>query len=152
MYKLVIPDTSCLIALHSLKLLDLLQRFYSEASVPPGVNQEYGEELPTWMKLKEVENKLLVSSLKRHLGRGESEVIAISTETEHSVVVLDDKKARIIAKDLGVKVTGTLGLILRAKSEGSLVSVRNAISTLEDSGFRISDELYSRILELSGED
>lgn len=146
----VVPDTSCLIALSALSLLDLLERFYGEVLVPLAVADELGEPLPPWAS-KVQASPLLVTALRESLGRGEAEVIALAAETPGSLAVLDDQRARTTARSMGVKLTGTLGILLRAKREGALASMSSALEALEAIGFHMAPELAASMRELAGE-
>jgi len=146
----VVPDTSSLIALSTLSLLDVLEHFYGEVVVPPAVAEEFGEPLPTWVTQLEA-NPLLVTALRESLGRGEAEVIAVAAESPGSLAILDDQRARAAARAMGVRLTGTLGVLLRAKHEGVLASVSSALDTLEQSGFHMSLQLTARVRQLAGE-
>jgi predicted nucleic acid-binding protein len=75
------------------------------------------------------------------VGAGEAEAIALSIECSAARLVLDDKKARQIARRLQLPVTGTLAILLRAKDQGILSKVRDAIDALIKANFRVSDIL-----------
>jgi hypothetical protein len=146
----VVPDTSCLIALSALSLLDLLHEFYDEVLIPRGVAVELGEPLPAWAVLVDAA-PLVVAALRDSLGLGESEVIAVAAEHPGSIAVLDDERARAVARAMGVTLTGTLGVLLRARREGRLPSLSAALDTLDAAGFRMSPALKARMRELAGE-
>lgn len=152
MPSLAIPDTSCLIGLSGGHLLDVLPRLYSEVLVPRGVVAEFGDPLPGWASPALVGNSSLVQALRSSLGLGESEVIALALEHQDAVAVLDDLKARRMARELGVRFTGTAGLLLKAKALGHIPSVAEALDAMAPSGFRLSDELRREVLRLAGED
>ncbi|GAB6102784.1 hypothetical protein JCM16138_20070 [Thermococcus atlanticus] len=67
------------------------------------------------------------------------------------MVVLDDKDARKVARGFGLRVTGTLGLLLLAKRKGLIDAIGPYIEGLRKHGFRISDEIVRKILESAGE-
>jgi len=85
------------------------------------------------------------------IDRGEAAVIQTALDETHEVVVLDDRKARRIALALGMKVTGTLGILLQAKQAGSLPSVTMAIAALQARGMWIAPALLAKALALAGE-
>lgn len=151
MPKVAIPDTSCLIALSSLGKLEILKQFYATVLVPSAVQNEFGDGLPAWIKVKDVSDHLSTSVLRNSLGPGEAEVIVLASEENESLVILDDQKARRIAIDLNIRCTGTIGLLLRAKNEGLVNSLADVLGPLAESGFRISAELTEQMLKLAGE-
>jgi hypothetical protein len=146
----VVPDTSCLIALSALSLLDVLHDFYGEVLVPAAVAEEFGEPLPEWV-IQVQGNPLVIAALRESLGRGEAEVIAATAENSNTLAVLDDQRARAIARAMGIRLTGTLGILLRAKREGALTSVHSALDVLEQVGFHMSSELRAKVRELAEE-
>ena len=147
----IISDTSCLIVLSRIRRLNLLKDMYGEIWIPEKVKEEFGEPLKTWIQIKKVRNQKAVRILELHLDPGESEVIALGLETEDSLLILDDNKARNSAKGLGLKVTGTLGIILKAKEKKIITSVSEIIEDLTRENFRISNELKREMLKLAKE-
>jgi len=84
------------------------------------------------------------------LGPGESEAIALAAQHPGALVVLDDLRARRVARDMGLRLTGTVGVLLRAKREGLLTSVSSALARAESVGFRVSIALRDEALRLAG--
>jgi predicted nucleic acid-binding protein len=85
------------------------------------------------------------------LGAGESEVLALAEEITNATVVLDDRRARQYARLLNIKITGTLGILLKAKKTGGLPAVRPIIEQLQVLGFRVHAGTYKAVLRLAGE-
>ena len=85
------------------------------------------------------------------LDRGEAEVLVLAEEQEARLVVLDEKKARRYAERLGFARTGTLGILLLAKEQGAIDSVRSAVDRLHDAGLHLGIDLVQRTLEIAGE-
>jgi predicted nucleic acid-binding protein len=110
MPDIVVPDTSSLIALECARQSGLLGNLYGRVLVPPGVRDEFAEALPDRAEVVAAQNELLVRSLRSSLGKGESEVIALALENEDAVAILDDPRTRRVARDLGVRFTGTAGI------------------------------------------
>ena len=79
---------------------------------------------------------------------GESEAIALAVE-RGCTVVLDDRIARLKAKSMGLRVTGTVGLLRLAYDKGLLGKDRlvQALRDLRDHGFRIPDEIIDEVLK-----
>lgn len=146
-----VSNSSCLIGLEAAGFLDLLQQLYTTVDVPEAVAQECGSGLPAWVQVHAVQNQALVQSLKLDLGVGEAEAIAFSVEVSAARVILDDKKARRVAHQLQQPVTGTLAVLLRAKDQGILSNVREAIDALVAVNFRVSDALVAEVLRRAGE-
>jgi predicted nucleic acid-binding protein len=149
--EVVVPDTSCLIALRSLRQLSLLRQFYETPVVPPAVAREYGHNLPGWLRTRTPDDPKLLALLGATLGPGEAEVIALAARHANSLLILDDLRARRTATRMGLRVTGTVGVLLRARREGALPSLARALVAVEAVGFRVSAELRSEALRLAGE-
>lgn len=89
--------------------------------------------------------KLLIKDL--NLGIGEAEVIALASENKMKVMI-DDLKARKIARNLGLKVTGTIGFLLEAYNLGLITSLYKSALKLRDRGFYITDKLLDEIRQI----
>ncbi len=147
----VVSNTSPLIGLSNIGKLKILHDVFGEVVVPPAVQREFGEELPEWITVKAPENKPLVQALLESLGDGESEAIALAIELNADFLILDDLKARKIARKLGLRVIGTAGLLLLAKKRGVINEVKPLLMELMEKGFRISNEVIEIILKSAGE-
>lgn len=148
----IIVDTSVLIALEKLTLLPLLCKIYSEIILPEAVVKEFGElPLPciTIKKTKSNIAKLLMRDL--NLGRGEAEVITLASETGMKLMI-DDMKARRIAEDMGLKITGTIGFLVKSQKLGLIKSAYEKAKELKDKGFHITNELLDDIKKFSYKD
>ena len=66
-------------------------------------------------------------------------------------IILDDRKAREVAQRLGIPVTGTVGLLVKAKQEGLIDAIRPLLDALDAHQFRIGDALRAEALRLAGE-
>ena len=145
MLETAIADTSALIALEKLNLLDVLCKIYAEIILPEAVINEFGAPTIECYSAKKVESslvRLFVSDL--NLGKGESEVIALASETGIKTII-DDLKARKVAETLGLKVTGTIGVLLRAEKLGFIESAYKKTKELREKGFYVSNELLDNI-------
>jgi predicted nucleic acid-binding protein len=71
----------------------------------------------------------------------------LALEYSNCLLILDDIKARKIAAHLGLLVTGTLGVIIKAKLKGVIPSVIPCLEKIKQTDFRISDELQKKVLK-----
>ncbi|MEL6699339.1 MAG: DUF3368 domain-containing protein [Bacteroidota bacterium] len=85
------------------------------------------------------------------LDAGEASAIALALKQVGSRVVLDERKGRIVAKRLNLKVIGTVGLIVKAKESGLILSGKAVLARLEIHGFWLSEKLKRQILHRMGE-
>ncbi|GAB4259438.1 MAG: hypothetical protein Kow0027_26880 [Saprospiraceae bacterium] len=149
--KKVLVDTSCLIVLKKLDRLSLLNELYDEVIVTPQVLKEYGLELPEWVKVKDTSNRTARDLLLTQLGNGEASIIAVALEHRKHILILDDAKARKIATRLELQLTGTLGVLAKAKLNGMIDNLSTILEDLEALNFHISDHLKRQILKAVGE-
>ncbi len=78
--------------------------------------------------------------------------IALALELSDVLLILDDKKARRVAQQMGMKVIGTVGMLLRAKRQGIIAEVKPLFIKLTEVNFRLSQGIIQEALRLSGED
>jgi predicted nucleic acid-binding protein len=144
----IISNTSCLIILTNIGQLDLLHSLYGSIVITPEVAAEYDENLPEWIQVKTVQDTDKIKMLQNSLDLGEASTIALALEMpEHSIIILDDKKARRAAKDFGLHLTGTLGVISKAYKAGIIPDISKIMNDLHQSNFRIPKNFERLILQ-----
>ena len=161
-----VSDSSPLIHLAKIEALELISRLYSRVLIPSAVWREVVEEsegrpgavemeravAAGWMVKQAAKNEILVIALRQTLDNGEAEAIALATELHPESVLLDDKLARQMARRLGVPVTGTLGVMLRAKQVGLILELRPLVTRLQsEGGYYIDPDLIEKALLAAGE-
>lgn len=147
MPKTIIADTSCFIILSKIGALELLQKLYGQIITTSDIAEEFGEILPEWVIIKEVEDKFKQKILELQIDKGESSAIALAIEMPDSTLVLDDFKARKIAQQLGLTITGTIGVIVKAKLEGKMAAITPYLDKIKSTNFRISAEIEQQALK-----
>ncbi len=145
----VIFDSTCLIAFERIGKLDILNDIFTSILIPPAVKVEFGIHLD-WLKVTNLDSSTLSDLLKMTLGKGEAEAIALALQTELPLIS-DDKQARAVAKQLGIKVKGALGILVEAKRSGAINEIRPIIDDMEIDGFRISAALRKEVLLIARE-
>jgi hypothetical protein len=141
----IIIDTSSLIALERINLLQILCKIYKEVVIPESVIKEFGNLSLSCLSIRKVESnllKLLITDL--NLGKGEADVIALASQTGLKVII-DDLKARKAAENMGLKLTGTIGVLLKAERLGLIASAQEKVRELREKGFYISEQLLEDI-------
>ena len=151
MPKTIISDTSCFIVLSNIEELDLLHKVYGEIVTTIDIAIEFGEPLPDWVTIEEVEDKYRQQLLEMQIDKGESSAIALALETPGSTLILDDYRARKIAEQLGVNYTGTIGVIIKAKLNGAIASIKPLLAKIRETDFRLSPEIERQALLAAGE-
>lgn len=99
-----------------------------------------------WIRTEQVINRLAVDALCISLDKGEAEAIVLSSE-KGALLIIDDGDGRKAARQLGLKITGTIGVLLLASQEGML-DLKSTLDELKAAGFRLSDREYGKILSL----
>ena len=148
---ITVSNSSCLIVLEAIGQLDLLQKLFGTVTIPAAVAAEIGIPLPGWLVIQSVQNPATVKSLQFQLGLGESETIVLAGELSASRVILDDKKARRIARQFNLPVTGTIAILIQAKQRGLIARLRDVLDELAHFGFFVSDALAEDALRQAGE-
>jgi predicted nucleic acid-binding protein len=151
MPKTIISDTSCLIILTNIGELELLHKVYGQVATTIEIVTEYGETLPDWIEIEAVTDKYTQQVLEMQIDKGESSAIALALEIQNCLVILDDYKARRIAEQLKINFTGTIGVIIKAKLQGIIPSIKPLLEKIRNTDFRISDEVERIALKESNE-
>jgi len=164
--KLVVSNASSLMNLAIISKLRLLKEFYGEIKIPKAVWKEVvvagkgkkGTEKVEkakeegWLVLVDVEESPFLDLLKRDLDDGEAETIAWAQESDADLVLLDESDAREVAEIYNLEKTGVIGILIRAKLEGKIDSLREQLDRLQsEAGFWIDHVLYERALSEVGE-
>jgi predicted nucleic acid-binding protein len=161
MPEYVISNTSPLFYLHRLRQLDLLQKLYTRLLVPEAVvdelqaGRDQGEDVPEltgydWIEVRAVRMPAVVTLIS-DLGAGEAQVLVLALEVPGSLVLLDDRLARAVARIRSIRLTGTAGVLLKAKQEGHISAVAPLLDRLLQLDFRLSDAVKAGILKLAQE-
>jgi len=157
----VVVNSSVVIALAEINLLNILVSLYEEVIVPRAVYKEVvvkGRGKPGSQELEVLVQRnrarllaprysAVVKALHDPLGLGEAEAIAVALE-QNCMVALDDRIARSKARTMGLKIIGTLGLLRKAYDKGLIGknTLTQALQQLKQHGFRISDNIMREVI------
>ena len=155
----VVVNTTPLIALSEIGELHLLRDLYGEVEIPNAVFEEiksepaYTEvrEASEWIHVVSVNNSDQKKLLRSRLHIGEVEVILYAKDSQADLVILDDKLARKTAKYMDLTITGTMGVIIKAKKEGHIQTVKPIMDKLIRNGLYVSDEVRELVLKAANE-
>lgn len=160
---IIVSNTSPITNLSAIGKIELLKQLYREIIISPDVFQEltqWGDSIPgakevkfsDWIKVKPINNTILVQSLKEKLDAGESSVIALASELNADWLIIDEQLGRQIAIEYNLKITGILGILIEAKRQRLIPSVKPVLDDLINiAKFWVSPSLYNRILSIVGE-
>jgi predicted nucleic acid-binding protein len=154
---IVVSDTSPINYLVLADYAHVLPELFGRVIVPPAVIrelqhaqtpaavQEWAKDPPAWLEVRspsQVDPSL-------DLGPGEVEAISLAKELRAEVVLIDERKATRAARQMGLTVTGTLGVLVTASQRG-LIRLSDAISALP-STFRAPEPLLRELLRQAAE-
>lgn len=155
-HTVAVSDASPLIALKHAGILEKLANLFHEVLIPPAVmreisvkEEEYFHSLG-FLSVNEPHDKAMILALKAIVDEGEAEAIALASE-RRSLLIIDDLKGRKVAKKLGLRIIGTLGILKTMKLRGLIREIRPAIEKLMKEGFYISEDLVNEVLSEVGE-
>ncbi len=157
--KPVIVNNTPLVALWSLDQISLLRELYTEIWIPPAVKAEFLEIEPIarqaslddapWIKTVRLTYTQRADYAGLH--QGEASVLALAEEHNARLVIIDELKARRYAQQIGLQVTGTIGVLLFAKERGLIDAIKPSITELQTHGLYLSSVLIDKALRLAGE-
>ena len=154
---ILIADSSALIALAVIDKLDLLDTLFGQVYIPRAVYDEVSkqskgesEKLALYCKDKVLD---IASNINFNitLGLGESEAIILYKEKEADYLLCDDKKAKKFARNFGVNVIGSLGILLKAKENKLIAELTPLIDNLKISQIFIDDQTCELVLRMANE-
>jgi predicted nucleic acid-binding protein len=160
---IVISNTGPLIALAKVNQLALLERLFGQIFIPPAVHRELlaksGSESARLDKALQdsiqvtpspaLSPEVKIATLR--LNAGEQQAIALAYERKAALVIIDERLGRAAARQLGLDVTGLVGVLLRAKDAELIPAVRPLLERIRQQGYWLSDELLDVAARLAGE-
>ena len=145
MPNVTVSDTSCLILFHKIGELDLLKKLFGKIYITNSVFNEFNQKIPEWIEVMELTTDVQ-KGLSSYLDKGEATAISLAAEHENSILIIDEIKGRKVAKEMGISVTGSLGVLVAAKNNGHIQTVKPLIEKIQRTNFRISKELIDQVL------
>ncbi len=155
----VVSDSGPLIALAKVGKLCVLRDLFGEVFIPKAVWVEVverGKEKPgseevssaEWIEVVEVNDRLGVEILQGEIEIGEAEAIVLAKELNADLILLDEKIPRIIAKSLGLSVTGSLAVLFLAWKKGLIEDdLDDLLDELKSKGVYFSEDVVKALKE-----
>jgi predicted nucleic acid-binding protein len=157
---LIVADTSALVALAAAEGLWLLDRLFQDVRVPAAVFHEC--TVPDKLEAERLEaylrDKVLAVDLEKliiavaGLGQGELEAMALYKQLRADRLLVDDSRARKVARLNGIEVVGSLGILLQAKKSGLIPEIRSILEAIQAAGVHYGSQLVAEALRLAGEE
>ena len=142
---MIVSNATPLIAFARIGQLGLLQEIVKSIVIPKAV----ALEISTYDQDKTGSIDLLreqqVSLLLPTLDRGESEVIVLALEQKASLVLIDELAARQVCKSLNIPITGSIGILIKAKQLGKIAAVKPYIETMQQQGIYYSQKFIENL-------
>jgi hypothetical protein len=159
---MIISNATPLIAFAKIGQLSLLQKMVNNLVIPEAVANEisaYPQGQPgfidlqqeTWIGVQSITSEQQVSLLLPKLDRGEAEVIALALERQAHLVLIDELTARKVAESLNLNVSGSVGILIRAKQIGEIVVVKPLLNAMTQEGIYFSQKFIDAVLRQVGE-
>lgn len=157
----VVSNSGPLIALSSIRQLDVLKQLFGAIVIPEAVYQEVvllGKGRPgqqevkqaDWIQSKQVNSAGISNLMLDKLDAGERESITLAYDLKADYVILDERLARRRASLLGLTVIGALGVLLMAQKAGHIHNIAALLANLEQNAFRMSELVKAQILRKAG--
>ena len=153
---IVVSDTTPLISLMKVSLLNILYDLFGEIRIPAAVykeltsNENFSFEAAeiqssAFIKVVTIEDQKIVEVLQKASGLdlGESEAIAYADIVKADFLLMDEVRGRRVARSMGLQIMGTVGVMLAAFNDGILSKkeVENALDGLKKANRRIGDDV-----------
>ena len=151
----VVSNTTPLNYLILIGRADILNKLYTLVAIPEAVFneltapsipisvREWIANKPVWLIVREAPP--VIAGEMEEIQIGEREAISLAQAIRSDYVLLDDRRARQIARNRGLAVVGTLGILIGAAEKG-LINLKDAIDDLKKTNFRASPELLESLL------
>ena len=158
---IIVSDSGPIISFAKAGHLKLLKRLFQEITIPEGVYDDIvvrGADKPgatevkswRWIRKEKVKSQVEVDQLPAGLGLGEREAIILAQELK-AALLIDDRRARRTAEQMGIACFGSLRVLKEAKERKLIEEIRPIGDKLKATGLRIADSLYERFLQEVGE-
>jgi len=158
----VICNTGPIVALSMIYRIDILRHLFELVAMPEAVNKEILDGgaisvgLASYRKVKWIKVMTLSDPvdplLRTSLDAGEAAVIALARELSVNLVLIDERKARRIARTIyGLDVIGSARILVEAKKQGLLDNVGAALRAMREGGYWIGDSIVDAALKQAGE-
>ncbi len=157
--RVTVSNTTPLIALAAIDQINVLQQLYGEIVIPPAVEAELAAgsdkiavpiDTATWIRTVPLQDARR-ANLIVGLDRGEAEVLALAQDLSADLVLLDERLARRYARRAGLALSGTLGVLVKAKQQGVIAAVAPLTQALRESGIYLSESVVAEALRLADE-
>lgn len=157
---IVVSDTSAISNLLRIGEIALLRLTFTRVLIPTAVYDEICSveenrralKIIDWIERVEISEIGLGDELSRRLHKGEAEAITLAVELSADYLLIDEAEGRSVARSMGIRITGLLGVLSRAKIDGHIDLIKPYIDRLVlEANFRLGQSLIDELLFQAGE-
>jgi len=153
---IVVADSSPVNYLILIEEIEILTRLYGKVVIPRTVREEllrsqapdmvrkWVNSPPAWIEVRAPETK--PDDALSKLDAGERDAILLAAELTAEQLIVDDREGRRLAKQRGISVIGTLG-VLKAASDLGFLDLRSVVERLQATSFFVSPEVLSSLFK-----
>lgn len=150
---IVVSDSSPLIALVNIRAVEVLPQLFGTVAIPFMVARELADDRrpdavrsfvsspPDWLDIQQVN---VLNPIPR-IDPGEQEAIALAVELKSPLILMDDRDGRAAARNAGLEITGTVG-VLEAAARNGLIDLEEAFNALIETDFYISTRVLQEAI------
>lgn len=160
---MIVSNATPLITFARINRLDILEKVLGSILIPNAVYREivdYDNDKPgfididnrDWISIKSVQDEEMVQMLIPALDRGEAEVIVLAQEINARLVIMDELTGRKVAESLDFSITGSFGILIKAKEIGFIEAVNPLLHEIRSSGVYFSQGFINQVLQMLGEE
>ena len=156
----VVSNTTPIISLLKIGKLEILKNLYGNIYISNGVfneieagkNKIFYKDLSqvAWIFIQDIKNKKAIDYFL-DLDKGEAESIILASEIDADLIILDETLGRFHAKHAGLKITGTLGVLLKAKQLAIIPVIKPLLLELKSKDIWLSKKLILKVLKIANE-
>ena len=159
----VVSNTTPILSFIKLGRLDILKNVYGEITIPEGVYLELEEgktkgkcfyvdlSKEPWIKIVNISQDKTLKRLITYLDRGEAEAIALSLKLRAELLLIDERFGRKVAEEMGIKYSGTIGVLFKAKNQGLINEIKPFLYSLIECGNYYNKSFIKTVLKIAGE-
>ncbi len=156
----IISNTTPIITLLTISKIELLRDIYGKIIIPEGVYEEIEEgknknfyrdlSKIDWIEIKPIADKKPLKYIS-DLDKGEAEVIVLANEIKADLVIIDEKAGREYAEHFGLKLTGTIGILLKGKQLGLINKIQPLLMTMKENGIWLNPKFINQVIKIANE-
>jgi len=153
---IIVSNTSPINYLVLIEEIDLLPKLFTQIIIPnmvykelsdpkaPNLVQTWINKPPNWLIIQPVD--IISNEITELIDPGEHAAILLAEKLNADLLILDDMKARLVAKKRGLAITGLLGIIDQATTM-KLINLPKTIEKLKNTSFFASEQLFQNLLD-----